>query len=83
MPEPSTLTRIQDVFRKQQQHRWVMARTTAAERCDRLRRLNSALANDLKKNLRLRHIPRLRWVIDPVERRAAEYENAVKDLDLR
>ncbi len=43
MPEPATMTRIQDVFRKQQQHRWVMARTTAAERCDRLRRLKEAV----------------------------------------
>lgn len=43
MPEPAAMTRIQDVFQKQQQHRWVMARTTAAERCDRLRRLKEAV----------------------------------------
>ena len=43
MPEPSAMTRIQDVFQTQQKHRWVMARTTAAERCDRLRRLKEAV----------------------------------------
>jgi len=54
MPEPPIVTRIQDVFQKQQKHRWVMASTTAAERCDRLRRLKAAVVagrDDLRRAL--------------------------------
>ncbi|MBU0722409.1 30S ribosome-binding factor RbfA [Patescibacteria group bacterium] len=47
----------------------------------KLRKLSSAFNQELKNKLRIRQIPRFRWVLDTTESRAAEIEKVIKQIN--
>jgi len=46
-----------------------------------LRKNNSALNSFLKRNIKLRKVPRIVWVIDPIEKEASVIERLLNEIE--
>lgn len=58
----------------------VLPDNLAGTALERLRNHSGAIARILAKKIRMKKVPRLKWVFDPTEKKAADIEKLLEDI---